>query len=59
MYIVVMNNDKFVAIYPRTVAQYTIKCETTTKIYSVRELNTLICVHYVIFLFWTLCFNSY
>ena len=53
---VVMNNDDFVATYPRTVVQYTMKCEATTKIYSVRKLNSLIYVHYVIFLFWTLCF---
>ena len=34
MHIVVMNNDKFVATHPRTVVQYTMKCETTTKIYN-------------------------
>ena len=31
MHIVVMYNDNFVAIYPRTVVQYTMKCEITTK----------------------------
>ena len=44
-----MNNDNFVATHPGTVVQYTIKCKTTIKIYSVRNLNTLIYVHYVIF----------
>ena len=56
MHIVVMNNDNFVAIHPNTVGQYAIECETTLKIYSVRKLNILIYVHYVFFLFWTLCF---
>ena len=56
MNIVVMNNDNFVETYPRTVVQCTMKCETTTKIYSVRKLHTLVYVHDVIFLFWTLCF---
>ena len=37
-----MNNDNFVAIHPRTVVEYIMKCETTTKIYSVRKLNALI-----------------
>ena len=31
MHIVVMNNDNFVATHPKTVIQYTMKCETTTK----------------------------
>ena len=44
-----MNNGNFVATYPRTVVQCIIKCKTATKIYSVRNLNTLIYVHYVIF----------
>ena len=48
MHIVVMNNDNFVATHPGTAMRYTTKCETTTKI--VRKLNTLIYVHYVIFL---------
>ena len=39
MYIVIMNNDNFVATYPRTIVQYAMKCETTTKIFSVRKLN--------------------
>ena len=39
---VAMNDDHFVATHPRTIVQYTMKCETTTKIYSVRKLNTLI-----------------
>ena len=47
MHIVVVNNDNFVATHPRTIVQYTIKCETITKIYSVRSLNTLIYVHNV------------
>ena len=50
MRIVVMNNKNFVATHPRSVVQYTMKCETTTEIYSVRKLNTLIYVYYVIFL---------
>ena len=49
MPIVVMNNDNFIATHPRTVVQYTMKCEITTKSYSVHKLNTLIFVHYVIF----------
>ena len=40
MHIAVMNNDNFVVIHRITVSQYTMKCETTTKIYSVRKLNT-------------------
>ena len=56
MHIVVMNNDNFVTTHLRTVIQYITKCDTTTKIYSVHKLNTLIYVHYIIFLFWTLCF---
>ena len=59
MHIVVMNNDNFVATYPRTVVQYTMKCKTTTKIYSVRKLKTLIYVHYGFFWFWTLCFIAF
>ena len=51
MHIVVMNNDNFVASHSKTVVQYTRKCETTTKSCSVDKLNTLICVHYAIFLF--------
>ena len=35
MHIVLMNNNNFVATHLRTVVQYTTKCETTTKIYSV------------------------
>ena len=31
MHIVVMNKDNFVATHPKTVVQYTVKCETTTK----------------------------
>ena len=34
MRIVVMNNDNFVAIHPRTVEQYTMKYEIITKIYN-------------------------
>ena len=49
MHFVVMNNDNFVATHLRTVVQYIMKCETTTKIYSVGKLNTLISVHFVIF----------
>ena len=56
MHILVMNNDNFIATHSRTVVQYTMKCKTTTKIYSVQKLNSLIYVHYVIFLFWTLYF---
>ena len=56
MHIVVMNSDNFIATHPRTVVQYTMKCDTTTKIYNVRKHNTLIHVHYIIFLFWTLNF---
>ena len=41
MHIVVMNNDNFVATYPRTVVQYTMKCNTTKEIYSVCKRNTL------------------
>ena len=48
-----MNNDNFVATYPRTVVQCTMKCETTTKIYSVRKLHSLVYVHDIIFLFRT------
>ena len=59
MNIVVMSNDNFVTTYPRTVVQYIMKCETTTKVYSVLKLNTSIYVHYVIFLFWTLCFIDF
>ena len=51
MLIVVINNDNFVATHSRTVVQYAMKCETTTKIYSVRKLNTLLYVHHVIFCF--------
>ena len=54
-----MNNDNFVAIQPRTVVQYTMKCETTTKIYSVPKLSTLTYVHYVIFWFLILCFIDF
>ena len=39
MHIVVMNNDNFVATHTRTVTQYTMKCKTTTKIYSVCKLT--------------------
>ena len=56
MHIVVMNNDNFVATHPRTVVQYAMKCKQPQKIYSVRKLNILIYVHYLIFLFWTWCF---
>ena len=63
MHNVVMNDDNFVASQPRTIVQYTMKCETTTRIYIKRKLNTLIYVHYVYFcfglcillIFWT-CF---
>ena len=41
MHIFVMNNDNFVANHPRTIVQYTKKCETTTKTYSVRNLTLL------------------
>ena len=51
MHIVVMSNNNFVANHPRTIVQYTMKCETTTEIYTVRKRNTLIYVHYVILLF--------
>ena len=34
---VVMNNNNFVAIQPRTVVLHTIKCETITKISRVRR----------------------
>ena len=34
---VVMNNNNFVAIQPRTVVLYTMKCETITKISRVRR----------------------
>ena len=40
-----MNNDNVVATHPRTVVQYMMKCEKTTKIYSVRKLNTLIYIY--------------
>ena len=39
MHTVVMNNDSFVATHAKTVVQYTMKCETTTKIYDLRKLN--------------------
>ena len=45
MHIVVMNNDNCVATHPRTVVLYTMKCDTTTKIYNVRKLNTSNFVH--------------
>ena len=57
MDIVVMNNVHFVATHLRTIVQHTMKCETTTKIYSVRKLNTLIYVHCLIFLI--LCLNDF
>ena len=34
MHIVVVNKDNFVATHQRTVVLYTMKCETTTNIYS-------------------------
>ena len=46
-----MGYHSFVAIHPRAVVLYTMKCEATTKIFSVRKLNTSIYVHYVIFCF--------
>ena len=52
MQIVFMNNDNFVAglaNHPKTIVQYTMKCKTTKKIYSVRKPKTIIYVHYVIF----------
>ena len=52
---VVMNNYNFIATHLRTVVQYIMKCETTTKIYSLLKLNTLIYVHCVLFCF-GLCF---
>ena len=45
MHIVVINNDNLVATHLRTVVLYTMKRDTTTKIYSVRKLNTLNFVH--------------
>ena len=51
MFVVVINNDKFVATHPRTVVQYTMKCKQIQKIYSVCKLNNLGYVHYAIFLF--------
>ena len=58
MYIVVMKNDNFVASHPRTVVKYIIKCKTTTKIYNVHKLDTLIYVHKVFFVLCVL-FYSY
>ena len=54
-----MNNDNFVTTHPRTVVEYTVKCKTTTKIYSVRKLSTSIYVHHVIFFVWTLRFIDF
>ena len=54
-----MKNGNFVATHQRTVVQYTIKCKTTTKIYSVRNLNTLIYVHYIIFFLFCVLIESY
>ena len=54
-----MNNGNFIATDPRTVVQYTIKCETTTKIYIVRKLNTLTYAHYVIFFGLCVLIDSY
>ena len=62
MHFVVMNNDNFVATHLRTVVQYIMKCETTTKIYSVGKLNTLISVHFVIFfdfVFYLICILNF
>ena len=41
MHIIVMNNDNFITIHLRTVVQYIMKCEATTKIYSVHNLFNL------------------
>ena len=49
MHNVVMNNDNFIATHPRTVSEYTLKCETTTKIFSACKLNSLIYALYVLF----------
>ena len=48
MHIAVMNNNNLVANHRRTVVQ-SMKFETTTKIYSVRKLDTLIYANSVIY----------
>ena len=59
MHIVVMNNENCVATHPRTVVQFNMKDEITTKIYSASKFNTLINVHYEIVWFWTLSFVDF